>query len=109
AFARALAQGSAGPGVLNARLRLANNEVRMEDGVIAAPGLLAALNGQLDLHGQRIDGTASLRATRYPGAPATVVRVSGAADRPILREDLGPLRSYLAARRSPATAPPSTE
>lgn len=107
AFARALAQGSAGPGVLNARLRLANNEIRIEDGVIAAPGLLGALTGQIDLTDHRIDGVATLRATRFAGAPATVVRLSGAADRPILREELGPLRGYLAARSTPTA--PSTE
>jgi hypothetical protein len=109
AFARALAQGSAGPAVMNARLRLANNEVRIEDGVIAAPGMLGALTGQIDLTDQRIGGTATLRATRSVGAPATIVRLSGAADRPILREDLGPLRSYLASRSIPAAIPPSTE
>lgn len=108
-FAKALAQGSAGPGVLNARLRLTNNEIRVEDGVIAAPGLLGALTGQVDLSDQRIDGTATLRPTRFAGAPATIVRLSGAADRPILREDLGPLRAYLAARSIPAAIPPSTE
>jgi hypothetical protein len=107
-FARALGQGSAGPGVLNARLRLVNDEIRMEDGVIAAPGLLGALAGQIDLSEQRIEGVATLRATRVIGAPATVVRLSGAADRPILREDLAPLRSYLAGRPIPAPIPGAT-
>jgi len=103
AFAKAMAQGSAGPGVLNARLSLSNSEIKIEDGVFAAPGLLGALTGLIDLSDQGIEGAATLRGTRAAGPPATIVRLSGAVDRPILREDLAPLRGYLAARSVPAT------
>jgi hypothetical protein len=105
AFAKALTAGSAGPGVLNAKLRLENNELKFEDVVIAAPGLLGALTAQINLGDQRIEGAATLRATRSHGAPATVVRLAGASDRPILREDLNPLRAYLASRPNPVEPP----
>ena len=98
AFSRGLGEGSAGPGYLQGRLRLGGGEIRLEDGAMLSPGLLGALSARMELASQRIDGLVILRATRRQGAPPTQVRISGGVDRPVLRENLEELKSYLAAR-----------
>ncbi len=107
AFGKALREGSAGPGFLQARLRLLGNEIRLEDGAMQAPGMLGALEGQIDLPTQKLEGLATLRATKLAGAPATIVRITGSPEHPIMQEDLTPLRSYLANRAAPPTLAPS--
>ena len=106
AFSKALGDGSAGPGFMQARLKLQDGALSLEDGVLQATGLLGAFDARIDPAARSLEGGATLRATGFPGLPPVPVRIAGAIERPILREDLVAIRAFLALRTSPQVSPP---
>jgi hypothetical protein len=106
AFGKALGEGSAGPGFMQALVKLQDGALSLEDGVLQATGLLGAFDARIDPDARILEGVATLRATRFPGLPSVPVRISGAIERPILREDLAAIRAFLAQRTPPQVSPP---